>query len=134
MLVTGNPDGARSGYQDAASAFTELYNSVSAKRAAAQQAMDDAKKAVDNSAAYASEADGKVPLGNEKVEGIEEEDSVLLTPDTYGNPEDSVIDVNGTADGKAASEIESAAGGQGEADSAGKEADTEPGAVTGGAE
>lgn len=104
-LVTGNLEGAYKGYRDAEASFLALYENVNKKRAAAQNKIDEAKKAVENAENYAVEADEKAPL-TEVVDGIEEEDATLLEEEVYQNPEDSVIDVNSTEIGKSAAEIE----------------------------
>jgi len=111
-LVCNDPENAYKGYKSAAEDFNNLFTSVSQKREAAQKAMDEAKQKVADAAAYAAKADTDAPLGDEKVEGIEADDAVLLEKDTFANPEDAAIDVNNTADGKAAAEIESAAAAQ----------------------
>ena len=79
-------------YKDAASKFTYLYEDVSAKRAAAQAAIDEAKKRVAESEKFAEEADVKAPI-KEKVEGIEDEDAVLLEADNYEDPEEAEADI-----------------------------------------
>ncbi|MBP5519013.1 MAG: hypothetical protein J6X84_00345 [Treponema sp.] len=73
-------------YKSANSKFTYLYQDVSEKRAAAQAAIDEAKKRVAESAEFAEQADVKAPI-TEKVEGIEDEDAVLLEADNYEAPE-----------------------------------------------
>ena len=73
-------------YKDANVKFTYLYNDVSAKRAAAQAAIEEAKKRVAESAEFAAQADVKAPI-TEQVEGIEDENAVLLEADNYEDPE-----------------------------------------------
>lgn len=113
-LVTGAFEAAGKGYKDAEDSFTALYKDVSEKRSAAQSAMDAAKQKVDSAAAYAVQADTTAPLGDEKVQGIESEDSVLLESDSYVNPEEAAIDVNTTEEGKQAAAIEAETAGSDE--------------------
>ena len=79
-------------YKDAKERFTYLYQDVSEKRAAAQAAIEEAKKRVAESAQFAEEADVKAPI-TEKVEGIEDEDTVLLEADDYEDPEEAEADL-----------------------------------------
>ena len=77
-------------YEEAGTIFTNLYNEIFDKRAAALAAIEAAKKSVEESAAVAEEADLEAPLtGN--VDGIEDEDAVLLEEDDYADPEDAEI-------------------------------------------
>lgn len=91
--VTKDPEGAFNRYQESKISFTTLYSDVSEKRAAAQKAIDDAKKKVQEANEYAAATDETNPLGDEKVEGIEDENAVLLEEDKFENPEDAVIKV-----------------------------------------
>ena len=79
-------------YREAAELFTFLYEDVSEKRAAAQAAIEEAKKRVAESAQFAEEADVKAPI-TEQVEGIEDEDAVLLEADEYDDPEEAEADL-----------------------------------------
>ena len=79
-------------YKAANEKFTYLYQDVAAKRAAAQAAIEEAKKRVAESAQFAEEADVKAPI-TEKVEGIEDEDAVLLEADEYEDPEEAEADL-----------------------------------------
>ena len=79
-------------YKDANVKFTYLYQDVAAKRAAAQAAIEEAKKRVAESEKFAEEADVKAPI-TEQVEGIEDEDAVLLEADDYEDPEDAEADI-----------------------------------------
>ena len=79
-------------YKDANVKFTYLYQDVAAKRAAAQAAIEEAKKRVAESQKFAEEADVKAPI-TEKVDGIEDEDTVLLEADDYEDPEDAEADI-----------------------------------------
>lgn len=87
-----NPKRALEQYTEAKEAFTALYEDVAEKRAAAQAALDEAKKRVAESAQYAEEADVRNPI-TEPVDGIEEEDAVLLEEDVYDNPEEAEADI-----------------------------------------
>lgn len=80
-------------YKKANEIFTRLFETVTEKRAAAQKAIEEAKKSVQESEELAETADVKVPLTEQK-EGIEAEDAVLLEPDNYGNPEDAEIELS----------------------------------------
>ena len=79
-------------YKEANTKFTYLYQDVSEKRAAAQAAIEEAKKRVAESEKIAEEADVKAPI-TEQVEGIEDEDAVLLEADEYENPEEAEADL-----------------------------------------
>ena len=75
-------------YDEAYDIFTTLYEDISDKRAAALAAIEAAKKSVEESAAIAEEADLEAPLTGD-VDGIEDEDAVLLEEDDYADPEDA---------------------------------------------
>ena len=92
--VTQNSEQACKEYQEAEKAFTKLYETVAARRAAAQAAIDRARQKADATASYASDADSIAPLGDAAVAGIEAEDAVLLEADELANPEEAVIDVS----------------------------------------
>lgn len=77
-------------YDEAYEIFSTLYETISEKRAAALAAIEAAKKSVEASAAIAEEADLEAPLTGE-VDGIEDEDAVLLEEDDYADPEDAEI-------------------------------------------
>ena len=77
-------------YDEAYDIFNTLYEDISEKRAAALAAIEAAKKSVEESAAVAEEADLESPLSGE-VDGIEDEDAVLLDEDDYANPEDAEV-------------------------------------------
>lgn len=79
-------------YKEANTKFTYLYEDVAAKRAAAEAAIEEAKKRVAESQKFAEEADVKAPI-TEKVEGIEDEDAVLLESDNYEDPEAAEVDI-----------------------------------------
>lgn len=92
LYAMQNAKKASEKYKDANTKFTYLYEDVSAKRAAAQAAIDEAKKRVAESEKFAEEADIKAPI-TEKVEGIEDEDAVLLEADNYEDPEEAEADI-----------------------------------------
>ena len=75
-------------YDQSYEIFNQLFADISEKRAAALAAIEAAKKSVEESAAIAEEADLEAPLSGD-VDGIEDEDAVLLDEDDYANPEDS---------------------------------------------
>ena len=79
-------------YVDATEKLEYLYKDVSEKRAAAQAAIEEAKKRVAESEKFAEEADIKAPI-TEQVEGIEDEDAVLLEADDYEDPEEAEADI-----------------------------------------
>lgn len=90
-----SPKNALEKYRTSKNEFNALYEEVSVKRAAAQAAIDEAKRRVAESAEYAEVADEKAPI-TEPVEGIEEEDAVLLEADDYENPEEAEADISET--------------------------------------
>ena len=92
LYAMQNAKKAAEKYIDATEKLTYLYKDVSEKRAAAQAAIDEAKKRVAESEKFAEEADVKAPI-TEKVEGIEDEDAVLLEADDYEDPEDAEADI-----------------------------------------
>ena len=79
-------------YESATTKFKYLYADVAEKRAAAQAAIEEAKKRVAESEKFAEEADIKAPI-TEQVEGIEDEDAVLLEADDYEDPEDAEVEI-----------------------------------------
>ena len=91
-FVTKNPEGAYDNYKDAKEKYEALATEVAEKRAAAQKRIDEAKAKVQAVEEFAGEADEKAPL-EEKVDGIEEKDTVLLEEDKFENPDDAVIEV-----------------------------------------
>lgn len=92
LYAMQNAKKASEKYKEANTKFTYLYEDVAAKRAAAQAAIDEAKKRVAESEKFAEEADIKAPI-TEKVEGIEDEDAVLLEADNYEDPEEAEADI-----------------------------------------
>ncbi|MBR5401673.1 MAG: hypothetical protein IK102_07665 [Treponema sp.] len=77
-------------YDQAEDIFSALYADISEKRAAALAAIEAAKKSVEESASVAEEADREAPLSG-NVDGIEDEDAVLLDEDNYADPEDAEV-------------------------------------------
>ena len=77
-------------YSESCEIFEQLYLDIFDKRAAALAAIEAAKKSVEESAAVAEEADLEAPLTGD-VDGIEDEDAVLLEEDDYADPEDAEI-------------------------------------------
>lgn len=92
--VTKNPEGALANYKKAKEGFTVLYSEVSEARAKAQKAIDEAKKRVADSEGTAQWADKEKPLGDEKIEGIEAEDAVLLEEDDFSESEANEVEVS----------------------------------------
>lgn len=88
-----SPKKALEKYELAAQQFTELYEEVSEKRAAAQAAIEAAKRKVQESSKFAEQADEESPI-TEKLDGIEDADTVLLEEDDYENPEDAEADIS----------------------------------------
>ncbi|MCQ2584050.1 MAG: hypothetical protein MJ185_00540 [Treponema sp.] len=79
-------------YIDADDEFSALYEEISVKRAAAQAAIEAAKKAVAEAEKLAAAADITDPV-DENTEGIEAEDAVLLEETEYANPDDAIEEV-----------------------------------------
>ncbi|MCR4741882.1 MAG: hypothetical protein K5866_03305 [Treponema sp.] len=100
-----SPEKALDKYTNAKNLYSELAADVREKRAAALAAIEEAKKRVEESEQFAEEADAKTPI-EEPIEGIEEEDAVLLEADNYENPDDAVIEVDATIDGEESQEIQ----------------------------
>ena len=79
-------------YIDATDLFDELYDDIAEKRAAAQKKIEEAKLKVKESENYALQADKKAPMKT-KLEGIEDEDAVLLEEDDYEDPSKAEADL-----------------------------------------
>ena len=92
LYAMQNAKKATEKYIEANDKFTYLFEDVSEKRAEAQAAIEEAKRRVAESKKFAEEADVKAPI-TEKVEGIEDEDAVLLEADDYEDPEDAEADI-----------------------------------------
>ncbi|MBQ0161846.1 MAG: hypothetical protein KBS84_01640 [Treponema sp.] len=95
-FVTKAPDKAYESYKEAKEKFEALFNDVSEKRAEAQRKIEEAKAKVREVETFAGEADDVAPLGDEKIDGIEEKDAVLLEEEKFANPDDAVIKVDDT--------------------------------------
>ncbi len=91
--VTKNPETAYDCYKEAKEKYEALAIEIAEKRAAAQKRIDEAKAKVQDVENFAGEADVKAPIGDEKIDGIEEKDAVLLEEDKFENPDDAVIEV-----------------------------------------
>lgn len=87
-----NPEAALNHYNSSRTQFESMYATVSERRAVAQKAIDEAKAKVEAAQNYALNADQEKPL-EEAVEGIEEEDAVLLEADNYETPESLEADI-----------------------------------------
>ena len=83
--VTGSPDASVENYKSAKETFTNLYNTIKDARAKVQAKIEEAKKRVADSNAVAAEADATVPLGDEKVQGIEDPNAKLLEDDDFSS-------------------------------------------------
>ena len=79
-------------YKSSKEIFNTLYNEIADKRAAVLKAIEEAKRKVEETADFAEQADRQVPL-REKIDGIEDEDAVLLEEDDYDDPEDAEVDL-----------------------------------------
>lgn len=88
-----SPKKALEKYTLAMTQFNELFEEVSEKRAAAQAAIEAAKLKVQESSQFAEQADEESPI-TEKIDGIEDADTVLLEEDEYENPEDAEADIS----------------------------------------
>ena len=92
LYAMQNAKKAAEKYVEANEKFTYLFEDVSEKRAEAEAAIEEAKRRVAESKKFAEEADVKAPI-TEQVEGIEDEDAVLLEADDYDDPEDAEADI-----------------------------------------
>ena len=93
LYAMQNAKKARELYISAKNEFNSLFKEVSARRAAAQAAIDEAKKRVQESEEFAVQADEESPITDENVDGIEAEDAVLLEEDAYEAPEEAEIEI-----------------------------------------
>ena len=96
--VTKDPEGSIENYRTAKDEFTRLYEEISVLRAKAQAAVDEARNRVAQSESTAQNADEEVPLGDENVEGIEDENATLLEEDDFSVAESSVVEVSENID------------------------------------
>ena len=99
LYAVQNPEKAYNNYKSAKEQFTVLYEDVSKKRAEAQAKLEEAKRAVEDSANFAEKADRETPiLDSEEIEGIEEAGAVLLEEDSYKAPEEAEIEIPAAID------------------------------------
>lgn len=98
-FATRNPQKAYESYKTSKEQLSAIYNDVFEKRSAAQAALEAAKKAVEESATYAEQADQLAPI-TEEIDGIEEEDAVLLEEDEYEDPFDAIVEIEETLEGE----------------------------------
>ena len=98
QYVTGDPEGSLHSYTSAKEIFTALYSQISEARAKAQAALEAAKARVAESEDVALEADKISPLGDEEVEGIEDEDSTLLESDDFTEAETQAQELEDSVD------------------------------------
>ncbi|MFA6937211.1 MAG: hypothetical protein WCQ67_03165 [Treponema sp.] len=94
--VTGNAEESVDCYKNSREIFTTLYNEISDARAKAQAAIDAAKAKVEASNAVAEQADSAAPLGDTKVEGIEDENAKLLQDDDFSSTENTDVELDET--------------------------------------
>lgn len=104
LYAMQSPKKSLENYQSAKEEFTFLYEDVSEKRAAAQAAIEEAKRKVAETERYALEADQRNPI-TEEIDGIEDEDTVLLEEDEYEDPEDAESDIAPTIEEEITNEI-----------------------------
>lgn len=93
LYAMQSPEKAYDCYVEAEELFIDLYNEVFEKRAAAKAAIDSAKRRVEETALFAEEADVKAPIMEEELDGIEDEDTVLLEEDEYDDPGEAIVDI-----------------------------------------
>lgn len=79
-------------YVEAADTFDELFDEVSEKREAAERAIEEAKQKVRESSDFAEAADEQAPI-TEAMNGIEDEDAVLLEEEEYDDPSEAEADL-----------------------------------------
>lgn len=79
-------------YIEASDLFEYLFEEVSERREEAERAIEAAKERVRESAEFAESADEVAPI-TEALDGIEDEDAVLLEEDEYDDPSDAEIDL-----------------------------------------
>lgn len=96
LYAMQSPEKAITNYNKSEDLFDDLYDELYEARAAAQRAIEAAKRKVEESALYAEQADEEAPIvaGSEAEEYIEDEDAVLLEEDEYEDPEDAEADIS----------------------------------------
>lgn len=97
--VTGAPDIALDNYKDSKAVFAGLFETISTARQKAQEAIDAAKKRVEQSEQAALDADKEKPLTEDSVEGIESEDTQLLEADDFSKDSNSSVELIEDIDG-----------------------------------
>ena len=100
LYSTLNPEGAYNSYKKATESFKALADDVEQKRASAQKAIEEAKAKVKEAGEYALQADSANPL-EAKVDGIEDDDAVLLEEDKFKTPEEQIIQIDENIEGEA---------------------------------
>lgn len=103
--ATQHPEKAYESYETSKDMFLEMYEDLFEKRAEAQSALEAAKKAVEESALFAEEADRIAPI-TEEIDGIEDEDTVLLEEDEYEDPDEAEVDIPESLDGEDIEDVE----------------------------
>lgn len=96
--VTKDPEGSIESYRTAKDEFTRLYEEISKLREKAAAAVEEARKRVAESESVAQVADEEVPLNDENVEGIEDENAQLLEEDDFSDAENSIIELDENLD------------------------------------
>lgn len=91
--VSGDIESSIEDYVNARGIFSKLYKEVSAARQKAQASIDDAKSNVKRSEALALKADKTDPLA-ERIQGIEDENAVLLQSDDFSYAKSSYVEID----------------------------------------
>lgn len=91
--VSGDIENSIEDYVNARGIFSKLYKEVSAARQKAQASIDDAKSNVKRSEALALKADKTDPLA-ERIQGIEDENAVLLQSDDFSYAKSSYVEID----------------------------------------
>ncbi len=91
--VNGDIEGSIEDYVSARGIFSKLYKEVSAARQKAQALLDSAKERVKHSETVALRADKSDPL-TERIQGIEDENAVLLEADDFSSAKASYVEIN----------------------------------------
>lgn len=105
LYARQNSPKAYESYNKAKVMFEELFEEVTAKREAALKAIEEAKKKVAAVEEIAEIADQEAPI-TEPVEGIEDEDTVLLEEDTYEDPAEAEAELPETVEGNPLDQVE----------------------------
>ncbi|MBR1911575.1 MAG: hypothetical protein IJ828_04380 [Treponema sp.] len=91
--VNGDIEGSIEDYVSARGIFSKLYKEVSAARQKAQALLDSAKERVKHSETVALRADKSDPL-TERIQGIEDENAVLLEADDFSSAKASYVEID----------------------------------------